>query len=1500
MEAVKKYRLSPQQLRYWLFQQQELQLFSQAAWIVDNAPDAGKTKMLLTQVLQRHELLKTRYVSQDGNRVFQIPDEQLLVRLEVGPGHVTLPLDELIENIAHKAKGTRFDLEKGPLADAFIVQLPGEKQLIFITLAGICADWWSLNALRGQLAMALAGHQIDPLAENVKYLQFSEWQNILQEEGASDNETYGARMRAHFQNQPKLLFGNNAAYPRDFSCAYQALALPADVRSQFREAKTSGQTELLLASCWNALLWNLAGRENLLIGHKRPCRYFDELHSIVGPFSRYSPTYAEILPGSSFRELMTEYERVLSENNEYRDTIAYESGASFDIKADSFRYLFEFHDDRASEPSSTVRKSFQISCQEPFKLKLHFHADAELECRLEYAGQSFTEADIEFLGDAYLSLVEQVFKDPDLSLDRVDWTGDRFRQRLLEDFNQTEHHFDSRGYSVPRQFDSQVQAQSARTALVTATETLSYGELKDRAVALASYLRSNFDVTSGECIGIRCEENAFLVIACLGVLYARAAYVPIDKKSPSLRQDTILKNSGIRLLLTDTDENNDLADFDGQYLNLHDPAIGAARPATLPEEARADSDLTYVIYTSGTSGKPKGVMIEDRSLVNYTSWFKQRFSIDSSDSTVLLSSFSFDLGYTALWGSILNGAALHVIPAGLIRQMDDLIAYLLDHRITFIKLTPSLFSLLIRARTAPQLKHSALRLILLGGEALRAKDLSMLEEIKPDVTVVNHYGPTEATIGSVTRELPRSPYSEDTAVTIGKPIANMSVFILDRDLRLLPAGVEGEIYLSGIGLARGYLNNEELTREKFIANPFLPQQLMYRTGDLGYRLPDGQIVFKGRADDQVKIRGYRVEKAEVEKALLDVPGVSGAVVTTLAKEDQGNELVAYIQSDEQLSRELLTARLKNILPEYMIPSYFVRLDHFPVTGNGKIDKARLPYPEYGRDQVADDHIYPSTDLEKILVDTWENVLGISPISLDSNFFELGGDSIKAIQIASALFGKNIKVKVIDIFECSTIAELALVASMTISTETDQGTVEGPVPLTPIQKELFRPGKIDPHHYNQAILLDLLRPVAQHDIERIFARLQSHHDALRMRFRSIQGEWQQTNHGEGQPVDIRVIDLAHGQQQQFDSFVDQIQKSIDLADGPLMKLGLIRMPGQEIKLLIVIHHLVVDGVSWRILLEDIQALLQQHFNGSPFTLPKKTSSFREWALKLQTLANSPEMAAQLPYWQKLAGTPYQYIPADFDNPRVTREQTEYLHLKLSQEHTRLLLTEANKAFGTQINDLLVTAMLLAAAEVFGHFPILIAMEGHGREDILPDTDISRTVGWFTSFFPAGFRIEQHQDIAAHLKQVKEILRAVPQNGAGFGILKHLSHFQGDYGDLKPQISFNYLGQFDRELTSPFFKIADQSSGHAMSTQDFREHQLEVNGLVEQGCLLMSLSFSTQQFRKPRLQKWWEAYQANLQEIIRFCAEREHTEVTPSDLGFSDISIQELDNLNSLFS
>ena len=931
-------------------------------------------------------------------------------------------------------------------------------------------------------------------------------------------------------------------------------------------------------------------------------------------------------------------------------------------------------------------------------------------------------------------------------------------------------------------------------------------------------------------------------------------------------------------------------------------------PLTIPAEAEEDSvNLTsaarpdspiYVMYTSGSTGRPKGVVALHRGvvrLVRHALYYTPR----PGDRVLQLSNYAFDGATFDFHASLTNGLPLCIPDKDTLLDPQSLAGFVQHHAVNISFITTALFNRVVDE--APDVLHRFRRLYFGGQEASLPHVRRALQHMTPGA-LVHVYGPTECTTFSTWHPVHAEDLHEQAVrLPIGRPIAHTSVYLLDARRMLVPPGVPGELYIGGAGLAHGYLGQPEMTAERFVASPFKPQECLYRTGDLCVMRADGAIEFLGRLDGQVKVRGFRIELGEVEHHVSTHPAVEKVHVMPRKNASGNIELVAYLtlcDTHQPPTLQALLAHLEKALPRYMLPAHFVLLDAMPLNRNGKVDRAALPAPETAAMTLDHEEDRPDAKAtlsanERILLQTWQAILGRDAIGLHDNYYAIGGDSIQAIQIVSRLRNLGLALKVTDLLRYPTIAQLAplLVGARTQKTRTAR--TDENIPLTPIQHWMIERKLPTPHHFNQSVLLRLPKGSDPARVARALAALESQHASLHLRFGvGVDGQpWQKIASEVATPALAVHAFTGKDAAQRMHEEINRVQRSLLPESGPIWHAAMFRLDDGN-RLLLTIHHWAVDGVSWRIILEDLTSAHEQAGNPqATIKLPEASQSFHDWSLALRDAATDPHFTAQADYWQHQMSAEVGTLPKLAQAPAAALHERLILDFTLPPDKTKALFGDCHGAYRTRSDELLLAAWVRALNTVQGHSSCRLVLESHGREALSETIDVSRTVGWFTAIYPLVFTLEG-SDWSSHIRQVKETLRAVPSHGIGYGLLRYLAQAPGLSGRTG-EVVFNYLGRFDH-CDQPM-PLAEESTGDELDPAIRLEQALDVNAELRDGALRVRLVGDAARHPASCFHALREAFQQALDEIIEHCLSADAGRLSPSDVDLQGIGINDLDSI-----
>jgi amino acid adenylation domain-containing protein/non-ribosomal peptide synthase protein (TIGR01720 family) len=1374
------------------------------AYHFDHPVVAAELEQALTTVVAHHDVLHTR-IAGDDLRVVLAPFEGFrLERVDLRGGGTSLR-----ETLAAFARRP-FDLRRDPPIRGQLITVDDTRTTLVLALHHIATDWWSFDVLHTELAEAYrairAGRPPLHSRPDIQYADFATWQRELEAAGVFEAQL--EFWRDYLADLPMpLTVGPTARAAGEHGIAQVPFHVDAATEAAVRAfARARGATVYgVLMAAFAVLAHRLAGRDDFVVGTPTANRSARGLERVVGYVMNAVPTRWRIGPSDSFTDLVgrftAEFPRILAQADvPVGRIVRVVEPERVPGRSPLFQWVF-MHLPR----QESVRALREMAEPE----RVHTGGEHDLVCVIRDTEDGFTGA-LEIRTDVYppelarrwadsfVVLLAALVSDPDRPVGAASLLSAAERHRLLVELN--EPGFDGRRpvTAPPASLAGLVARQAARTPHAVALESdhtrLTYAELAERVDRLAAWLAAH-GAGPERVVALAYGRSAAMVVALLAVQAAGAAYLPLDPDHPADRIRYLLDDAAPVLVVADPGA--DLPDAGIPRLVVDPLTVEpAATPAAAQPRRPVDPAAAgYVMYTSGSTGRPKGVVVSHAGIVNLATSFVRRLGLDAGSRVLQLGSPSFDITVGEMAMAFQCGGTLVVPPPGPLAG-DGLATVLRRSRITCALATPGVMA------SVPTGDYPELRVLCFGADSCPPGLVAAWAV--GERRVLNAYGPTEVTCGASVSD-PLAPTGE--APPIGRPFAGLRAYVLDGRLSPVPVGVPGELYLAGAGLARGYLGRPGSTAERFVADPYAPSpgQRMYRTGDLVRWRADGQLDFLGRADGQVKLRGYRIEPAEVEAVLAGHDAVARAVV--LLREDTPGQprLVAYLvpRSGAGLTIESVLAHAVRTLPGYLVPSAFVTVDTLPVTAHGKVDQAALPPPPAGPQAGS----RPArTDREQAICALFGEVLGVAEVGAEDGFFELGGDSIAAIQLVGRCLSAGIGLTVPEVFTARTPAALAALARAAAAPIADTGV--GRFPLTPVM-HWWRDhaGTVDAFTMSA-----LLRVPAGLDSGRVAAALRTmvdRHGALRMRLLRQAGEpWElevPRRPPDGTP--LTTVDASAMTDAELRAAARRMAAArLAPEDGAMLAATWFdRGPRRPGRLLLTVHHLAVDLVSWHILRQDLTELLAAP-GGAPPAPGRPGASLRRWAQALHQRA--AEVVDELPLWTAVLSGPEARLAAD----RAARGRRATLTVTLPPDRTEPALISAPAAYRCGAAEVLLTALLAAAVRWRGAVDgaanpgtgLLVTQEGHGRQPSVGDLDVSRTVGWFTTQYPV--RLDAGPaggaafwrgaaETGQALRQVARQLAEVPAGGVGYGLLRYLNPDTAPkLADLPgPDLRFNYLGR-----------------------------------------------------------------------------------------------------------
>ncbi|WP_439024915.1 amino acid adenylation domain-containing protein [Bacillus halotolerans] len=1294
----------------------------------------------LQQVMQRHEAFRTYFDIIDGEIVQKLENE---VDFNV---HVrTMSRDEFDTYADRFVKP--FRLEQAPLVRAELIKIDNEQAELLIDMHHIISDGYSINILTNEL---LALYHRKPLPDiEFEYKDFTEWQNQwLNEDAMKQQETYWLEQ---FEDEiPVLQLPTDGSKAAERSSEGQRVtcSLQPDVIRSLQDLAKKTETTLytVLLAAYKVLLHKYTGQEDMVVGTPASGRNHPDIENIIGIFIQTVGIRTKPRANRTFTDYLEEVKRQTLnafENQDYPfDKLVEKLKVQRETTGKSlFNTMFvfqniEFHEIRHNECTFKVRERNPGVSLYDLMLTVE-DAGQQIELHFDFKPGQFEKDTIEQITRHYTSILTSLAKQPEMMLSSIPMLSETELQQLLTEFNDTKTPY-PHNEMVSRWFEVQADQRPDHDAVIFGNERYTYRQLNERANQLARTLRTK-GVQADQFVAIISPHCIELIVGILAVLKSGGAYVPIDPQYPEDRIQYMLSDSRTEIVLTQRRLLDQLP-YDGDVVLLD------AENSYHEDRSNLDlfsntHDLAYMIYTSGSTGNPKGVLIEHQGLANYIWWAKEVYVRGEKTNFPLYSSISFDLTVTSIFTPLVTGNTIIIYDGE--DKSEVLTAIMRDSRIDIIKLTPAHLHVLKEMNVAD---GTAIRKMIVGGENLSTRlAKSVSEQFKGRLDIFNEYGPTETVVGCMIYRYDAKRDKREF-VPIGTPAANTDIYVADANKNLVPIGVIGEMYISGPGVARGYWNRPDLTAEKFVENPYIPGAKMYKSGDLAKRLRDGNLVYVGRIDEQVKIRGHRIELGEIEAALHNVEAVQKAAVTVREEEDGLKQLCAYYVSEKSIPAAQLREQLSLELPNYMVPSYFVRLEHMPLTSNGKINRKVLPAPEASLQQTAE-YVPPGNEVESKLTDLWKEVLGISHAGIKHNFFDLGGNSIRAAALAARIHKElDVNLSLKDIFKFPTIEQLADKALHMEKNRYAPIPAAKEMPYYPVssaQRRMYLLSHAEGGEltYNMTGAMSVEGTVDPARLNAAFQKLIERHEALRTSFELYEGEPAQRIH---QTVEFTIEQIQASEEEAETRVLDFIQ-SFDLAKPPLMRAGLIELEPSRHVLVVDMHHIISDGVSVNILMKDLSRLYEG------YELDPLPVQYKDYAVWQQSDIQKRSIKSQEAYWvdQFRDDIPVLDMPADYERPAIRDYEGESFEFVIP-EHLKQRLRQMEENTGATLYMILLAAYTVLLSKYSGQEDIVVGTPSAGRTHL----DVEAVVGMFVNTLVIRNHPAGRKTFDAYLNEVKE--------------------------------------------------------------------------------------------------------------------------------------------------
>ncbi len=1482
------------------------------------------------RIIQRHEALRTVFAEGDSGpyQVVRSVETFQLTRQDCR----NIPAEDLndtIEQLVTENSRQLFDLTSDLMLNARFVSLPdhdGEPAgLLLFNMHHIATDGWSMGILIKEFVaeyQAITAGQESPLKPlAIQYADFAVWQR----EWLSGDEL--ARQQDYWRNQladAPAVHQLPLDYPRPASKQYRGGKVETRLSATLSQQllAVAKQFELtpfmLLHSMVTLLLCRHSHQHEFILGSPVANRTKTDIEPLIGFFVntlvlRSSIEYPAL--GDYLAHIRDTNHQAQAHQDVPFEQVVEQAGS---VRTTQYSPLFQVlltattaNDSAENDSLSLGGLQFSTVTRQDVVAKFDLDINATITAKggviqWVYDNSIFTESHIELLASHLQHLFESLCQQPDEArlLSSLSMLTPREQQRIDALNTRAVQAFESDGLLVQQQFERCAKEQANNIAVVSGDVHLTYETLNEQANQWANHLIAQ-GVTAGSRVGLLLPRDHRMMISVLAVLKAGGIYVPLEPAHPDQRLNYMMADAGVSVVLAiqETLQNRQLAVNDTAVIRFDEPAVQSAivqQATDNPDyQGRHPDDVNYLIYTSGSTGQPKGVAIKHRGAVNLAEHMKQCFGVTPVHRVLQFASIGFDAFVMEWQWALLNGASLYFCPSDVKQDPGLLAEFMQRHQITDTILPPAFL------KHVPFSDQYAFTALVVGGEAC---DQALAWQWSSLYPMFNAYGPTEVTVAaSVGRIVSGQP------VTIGQPVSNVALYVITPDQHLAAPGVSGELVVASAGLADCYWNNPALTNEKFKPLALIDQRVYY-TGDKVRLTDDDQFEYLGRIDDQFSIKGFRIEPGEIQHQINCCDGVkaSEVILSDTLSDNNTHDSVASItgyivleSGDEEPSEEVvgqIKQQLQSRLPTYMVPSALVFLAAFPLTASGKVDKKALPAPVIHAD-VNTHYEAPANKNEQILVDIFAELLRIpaDQVSVLGNFFEMGGDSILSIQVVSRAARQGLTFTVKQLFEHQTIRGLSPYIVEQVQQTIPQAPSTGELPLLPIHHSFFA-DNAGLHHFNQSVLLECPVDITRQHLNVMAQQLMQQHDALRLAFvQDSDTGWH------GQFIPPEQADLARLTDEillqdfsELEQHAERLQRSFVLEEGFLFRAVLFSCEQNNVvskRLLFICHHLVVDGVSWRVLLEDAeqicrQIMSEQRPESAKQLIPgQKTSPYQAWCKHLAERATGDDIRQQLAYWQQSLAIEVPTLGRVNTTPsKMAPGSVARVAFGLDATLTAKLLQQANKAYRTQINELLMAAVLVGFRNWSKQTAIRIDMEGHGREVIDESFDLSRTIGWFTTAWPLTLHCDSDQ-LDDVICAVKEQYRAVPHNGADFGLLQQQGLFDGL--NTHADVVFNYLGQFDQVVNDDaYFTAAPESAGQTMSSERTLTHGITINGKVAGGVLGFGVSYDKKRFEDDDVTVLVTQIEAALKQIVMHCCQEGTGRLTPSDFPLATISEETL--------
>lgn len=1485
----RSYPLSPMQegmLFHTLHEDNDVYL-QQVCFYFNDRIDETVAKEAWEKLIERHAILRTTFDWEASDNIIQTVHDSFDLNFKV-----IRDIEEVdcksgaVKNILSQDRQEKFDLKNGPLMRIKLLQSQENKSCMVWSHHHILLDGWSVAIIVDEFFRyyeAIRDDKSSSLPHLKPYRNYIDW---LRNIDVAEDKIYWGKYLSGINNGTEIKLEKNDGVFASEMASHKFSLSEEDTQSIKSFARKNKLTlNTVIQGAWSIVLSRYSGGSNdVVFGNTisgRP-ESLDGSEGMVGLFINTIPVRIKIDHQDGISNWLKEIQENQSNSwpHQYAPLAKIKSWSSISHEQELFDTLLVFENYKDNDwvnekKNALTHVDFIENDNHPLTLICNPSSNIEFEIRTK-----FPSWPVESIKSLLIETIKDLSDERNAYLKDMPSLPEHEKEIILNDWNATtvEYPLDT---CIHQLFEEQALKTPDRPAVVFEGEILTYAELDSKANKLANYLTAE-GVGPGKLVSVYMDRSLELVIAFLGILKSGAAYVPIDPSYPDDRRNYILEASAAPVLLTQEHLFENAPSGDCKIVCLDkDWHHISERISRKPDITHDAGSLVCVLFTSGSTGKPKGVMCVHRGMTNRVLWMQDAYNLQQSDVILQKTPIGFDVSGWEFYWPLITGAKLVMARPEGHKDPSYLVEVINEQEVTTLHFVPPMLQAFVSTEGFETCK--SIKRIICSGDILHFETQRRVFECL-DCEIHNLYGPTEASIDVTAWQC--TPNYKGASIPIGKSIANTQMHILDDKRNMLPIGVPGELYIGGVQLALGYLNRTDLTDERFVLNPFdeTKSSRFYKTGDLARYLPDGNIEFLGRLDFQVKIRGVRIELGEIETVLDKHPNIKESVV--VAREDiPGTKyLVAYIVAKaDDISIKELRDYLGKSLSEAMIPGHFVYMESMPLSPNGKIDRQKLPVPGSSREDSSKLYVAPGNEIEETLANIWAEILRLDKVGIYDNFFEIGGDSILSISIVSKARASGLKISTKDIFSKQTIAELASNLSFDSVSSIKGVPAFGDSKLTPIQQWFFDLDLSNPNHWNQSIILRLDQKVDIQALNKSFSTILQHHDALRSQF-IMQGDvWKAYIPEHANEFSVHEYSkLGSSEEDIFLSIEDEINthhRSINIQDGNLLK-ALVFYKDNESFIVIIAHHLAMDMVSWRILVEDLQAVYTAEISNRPINLHKKTTAYRAWADALHGYADNLSLDHIIIEDKKLkVDKPFTFLPGGEDiSAKNTEVENTTLTFAFDRDETSILLNGLYKRHRIRPQELLVCGLSYAVSKWAERSrrdakSIFINMESHGRDiDFFDHVDLSRTVGWFTAIYPVQIDLDfKNSDFIAKINDVKDAIANSLENSVLYGIKKYI---QGDYNEPTAEILFNYLGDLKIGEKSGLFDLYQWSTTQERDLSNRRTHLIEINSFTDSGELKVEIAFSKKLHSPIEI----ERLSSDLRDFVEKSAEIQESEIS----------------------